>query len=200
MSIIPPGFAEVSLPFQHDELNRRAFCVFGVVVNGDPDPVALADSVVDAFDDTLRTNLDSNVTCGPALVAVGQDGGDPITGVGTLAVRGVSSYPDALNAGQSLLLRKGTALGGRRNRGRMFLPWSIADAEVNEIGLIDPDALAPRQANVTSFLSALETDILGGMVILHDDGQTEPGAPTPVTSLTVDRLVGSQRRRLGRRS
>lgn len=199
MTIIPPGFAEVSIPFQHEDLNRRAFIVFGVATADDTDPTVIADDVMQTFSTTLATNIDSNVTAGPALVSVGQDGGDPITGVGNLSVVGGSSYPDSLNSGQAVLIKKQTALGGRRNRGRMFLPWYIADAEVSEIGLINGQALSGRQTAANQFLEGLEGGSVAGMVILHDVGQTQPPAPTPVTGLQVDRLVGSQRRRLARR-
>lgn len=199
MTIIPPGFAQVSLPFQHASLNRRAFCVFGLELAGLVDPFDIANAVVSLWDDTMGVHNDTDVTFGPAEVTVGQDGGEPITGVGNLALLGNSAYPDSLNGGQAVLLRKGTARGGRRGRGRMFVPWAIADAEVNEIGILDTTAVSGRQTSANAFLAGLADDDLGGMVLLHDVGISTPGDPTPVTSLIVDRLVGSQRRRLARR-
>ena len=61
----------------------------------------------------------------------------------------------------------------------------------------DPVRAPQLQTLANSFLAALTS---GGvpMVILHNPGKTVPGAPNTVTSLSVDRLIATQRRRLGR--
>lgn len=199
MTIVPPGFAEVSIPFQHILLNRRAWVVFGVAVGVDPDPVAVADAVMSAWSANMAFFNDTNVTIGPAEAEVGQDGGENTTGVGTITAPGQQNYTDALNPGQAVLVRKNTTRGGRRGRGRMFIPWWVSDQDVDEVGLIQNEDLVARQTAVDDFLSGLDVGAAQPMVLLHGTGLTSPGDPDLVTGLQVDRLVGSQRRRLARR-
>jgi len=90
------------------------------------------------------------------------------------------------------LMVKRTALGGRRNRGRMYVP-GVAENGVDEAGIVSAGLLNDLNLFGTNFLSDLGAmDI--GMFILHADG----GTPTEVTELVATNKVATQRRRLDR--
>lgn len=86
---------------------------------------------------------------------------------------------------------KNTALAGRKWRGRMFLPPAmIAEANVNNAGVIDSTTLDSIQTKCDDLLTGL-ADAGYPMYLLHHDLST----PTPVTTLQVRNHVGTQRRR-----
>lgn len=168
----------------------------------------LATDLNDEFDTTIGTRLDSAVAFGPVVLRVGQDGGENLvvsgTGSGTGNQTQVSEPPNV-----AALIHKRTARGGRRGRGRMYLPWCLADADVDEAGVVLGATQVLLQTQCTNFLGHLTAGtgamtFAAAMVLLHspsgDDvsSPTTPGDPNTVTTLTVDSLVATQRRRLNR--
>lgn len=95
----------------------------------------------------------------------------------------------------SILIRKATLAGGRRNRGRLFVPpLQPAENTVDELGNIGTTQLTALQ----TMWGALRTDMITAgfpWVIFHSQ---PPFNPTTVTSITVERLIATQRRRLRR--
>jgi hypothetical protein len=108
------------------------------------------------------------------------------------------------------LIRKQTALGGRRGRGRMFLP-GVAEADVDQAGNVSEARQTGLNASFGTFHAALVT-LDSPMVLLHDpatvwaleDGQPVrvpvgvAPAPTVVTSLSAQAVAATQRRRMRR--
>ncbi len=194
--IIPPGYAAISMPFAHSGLARRAFITFGVKNNtGQTTPQSIANAVFTAAAATtsLLSRIDADVVMGPVIAAVGQDGGAPLSGEGANTQAGGlvgSSVPSNV----AVLIKKTSATGGRIGRGRSFLPWAVDEATVDQVGIIAVSQVALIQTAVTNFLNNLSTGNVP-MVILHS---TALSLPPLVTALTPDRLVATQRRRLGR--
>lgn len=192
--IIPPGFALGSIEHWLAGYNRPAVTTWGLdcsAFTGSPDDMA------EAFGATYRTQLkarfDTSVTLRDAKVVIGQDGGDPVIGFDYSTSNGErnnESTPPSL----ALMVDKRTLLGGRRNRGRAYLPWALADTEVSEVGAVTPSIVSAWQVLLTGFLNALEADNLPA-VVLHGSGLTAPPVPTPVTNFVVNPTVRTQRRR-----
>jgi hypothetical protein len=201
----PPGFALCSYELKHSLMSRSAFLTFGL----DPsatDPSAVATTVRAAFmaPGSLFSILDSNVTLQNTRVSLGTDGGedlvgsDPTTGACGLAMTA------ALPPNCAILVHKRTSRGGRRGRGRMYLPWATLGTDVTEGGVISGPKIALVQAAVTVWLSSIGSGA-GPVVLLHRPSSpdiqgppTTPGSPNVVTSMVVDPLIATQRRRLGR--
>lgn len=100
------------------------------------------------------------------------------------------------NASSSLLMRKNTGLGGRANRGRMYVP-GISEAAVDPGGVIESGYLSSAQTVATQLIENLvSTDgphaFAVPMVLLHS---TSSSQPPEVLSLTVESTVANQRRR-----
>lgn len=193
----PPGYARISIPFKLNTLSRTAYVVFGV------DPTStIASTVADqAFSfinasGAVKSIVDSQVTMGPATCYLGTDGTADIVGVGVLTATG-GATGTAVPANVALLCLKRTARGGRRGRGRMFIPWAVVSSETDETGTINTSFLTPKTAALTAGLAALTT-ATAPMVLLHQPGNTPTGPPDPVTAISCSGLVATQRRRLGR--
>ncbi len=91
----------------------------------------------------------------------------------------------------SELWTKRTALGGRRNKGRNYIPpVYFSEADVDPRGAITV-SMTTRQAVVTQFVTKMaELDV--PLVLFHSDG----GVPTSITGLTVNSLIATQRERM----
>jgi hypothetical protein len=91
------------------------------------------------------------------------------------------------------LIRKTTALAGRRGRGRFYLPPITMDEfATSKAGVIASSSLAAMQLAANAWFDHGEP-----FVILHDSLPSSL-APTPITSFVVDGRIATQRRRLRR--
>lgn len=148
------------------------------------------------WDDAWRGDTSNAVTLLGADVVVGQDGA-PLSGFvpyptsGAGATGGTSS--EKLPQNCALLVTKQTSLGGRRGKGRCFLPGVLNEAGVDAVGQLTEADRAAWQLNCNEWRSALE-DVDLPMVVLHENPPAL--APTPVISLVVDPVISTQRRRL----
>lgn len=194
---IPPGYADISVRLTNAAVQRPCYITFGVnPTETNPDTVAGIVSTSLGVAGGFHTKLDNNVSIGPVVARLGQDGGEALVGVSELVIAGtavLASPPPNV----ALLVHKRTQRGGRRGRGRLFLPWFLGETDIDEGGTV-------LQATATSIQTALEvwrSDLATRscpMVILHEPGVSNSGLPDNVSTLTVDRLVATQRRRLGR--
>lgn len=118
----------------------------------------------------------------------------PISGEYFLTVAGTGSgAPLAPNV--STLWQKRTALGGRRNRGRAYIPPVLpSEGQVDALGVIASATITTLQTAYNAFLTAAAVSGLEP-VLFH---QSAPYTPTPITSFQLQPLVATQRRRLRR--
>lgn len=197
--IIPPGYAQCSVQMLHASVTRPAYITLGVdwrTVGGDfaGAVVGFGDNLIPALDD----RVDSNVTFGPIIARVGSDDG-ALVYEDTRLTAGARNMASA-SPSVSVLVEKRTARGGRRGRGRMFVPWacSVGSAsDTDEAGKLSSAAITAWVGTLATIMSNFAADATP-LVILHNTGDTTPGAPDPIISLGVDPVVGLQRRRQGR--
>lgn len=196
---IPPGYCQTAIELRHDSYARAAFVVFGheYSAGGISSPDEMAQVVLTAFASEFQPIMDTNVTFFSARTLVGQDGGDPLIGFGSSTTKGsrnAESAPPAL----AVRFAKRTSLGGRRNRGSMFLPWAINSNQISEIGQIGSGYRTTLQVCATGFLEELES-LDAGMALLHSTGVSVIPPPTPVNSMVLDPTISNQVRRQTRR-
>jgi hypothetical protein len=189
--------ANVSYFFQHNASTRRSCITFGVLP-AVADAASVANAALAAFTDTgsLKSKMSSNVTLARIKVSLGTDTGEDLVSELNTAAVGTSVSP-TLPGNDAVLVHKRSARGGRRGRGRIFIPWFVPETNVGENGIIDSSYVVTLGTCVSAWFTALGTRNIP-MQILHQPGETPEGVPTPVTSLSVDPLISTQRRRLGR--
>lgn len=104
-----------------------------------------------------------------------------------------SSSGASLPPNTCYLIQKRTASGGRKNRGRMFLPKPSA-AAIGENGAISSSQLLALAGAAGNFLTDCEA-ITGvtNCYVLHS---SSVDTPTQITSLVPDANIATQRRRL----
>lgn len=192
---VPLGYASVSIEHWLTGYNRPAVCTWAVNNSAamlDPDELAAEQST--AYRTTIGTQVDSTVTIRDCRVLVGQGSGDPLIGFSTLTSpggRSAESTPPSL----ALMISKRTALGGRRNRGRFYVPWAVADTAVAENGSISGAVVNTWQTQANAFMTYLSVTNETPMVLLHEGTPPDVPAPTTVTNLSVDGTIRTQRRR-----
>lgn len=199
----PSGFAEGSYEIKHNLVSRSAFLTFGFDPSGtDAQTVANQVQVAFASVGSLASIIDNACIMVKTRVSLGTDGGEDIVGIGVTNVpctKTVTSLPP----NNAALVHKQTARGGRRGRGRMYIPWAIGATSVSEAGQIVAGDVTAVNAACAAWLTAMSIGA-GPVVLLHRPSEpgtehpTTPGPPNIVTSMSCDPLVGNQRRRLGR--
>lgn len=188
---VPAGYAEVRIPASLNPAIYGVFTFGCFPVDADSDPTGFCEDVWDAFAATLLGRSDNETLWGPVEATIGTPAGDlPASGT-SQAVGPRSDEMEAPNV--AILVQKRTPLGGRRNRGRFYLPFMLSQDDLEENGIIGTVALTATQTECNDFLTALQTADIP-MFLLHSDG----GSPTVVTSLVVQQLAATQRRRLRR--
>jgi hypothetical protein len=97
----------------------------------------------------------------------------------------------------AVLVQKRTALGGRRNRGRFYIPAPDISGSVSVAGVLPSGELGEWQARADEFELLINGGVdpapEGTLALLHATGSP---AATPITNLTVASKVATQRRRL----
>lgn len=161
----------------------------------DPDPNEVAQAVYDDFHDTTAPGATTQIANNWQLLGVRctkMTESGPVVGEFMATVTGTNAI-NALPNNTSLLVAKRTASGGRRNRGRMFVPpFRLDEAAVDTIGKIDPATVTTLQTRWDAFRSLL---IASGFAPLLFHSKP-PYTPTPITQFQVQPLCATQRRRM----
>jgi len=194
MSIIPVGYGQARAVYLRVGASRASVVTWGYdypTVN----PSTHANDIYVRMTNTNRPCLAANMSTDWSFLGVQvtemTDTGE-LSGQYMNTVTGTSALP-ALPPNCAVLINKSTAAGGRRNRGRMFVPPVFpSEGNFSAAGQINSTQLAQLQTWWDGLYGDLNA--LGlGMVVLH---QNPPYTPTIVGSLEVNALLATQRRRL----
>jgi len=189
---IPDGYNEVvfrhTTPTSSGEMN----CIWGFVNNTEPAEEQIA-NIQAAWQENMLDMMGNAVTYLGCIYREGT-GDDPITleappepGHTTTGGGGADMLPDMA----AILLQKRTPLGGRRNRGRCYLPPPAINQTADSNSLSEGELVAD-QIKVDTFLAFLEASFQNP-VLLHRSGPV--AIPTIITSITVAARLATQRGR-----
>lgn len=186
--IIPVGYGHVQHIFRQDGTDRKAAITFGVQLQGVDFGENRVEDLHQLFGTEMMGEFTANTTLERTLLKYGPQATGPtfeyaqdIAGPASVGV----APPNV-----TFLVRKRTALGGRANRGRLFLP-GVAEAAVQNGGEIAAGTIAALQTACNDWLAGLTT-LQMPMVLLHNASSD----PTDVSQLVVDSTAATQRRRL----
>lgn len=190
----PPGFALVAYKWSLSGDNQDMVSTVGVDLNANNQSLqAQADALADKFTAGFgAAEFMTGWTYKGVTLRVGQPGG------GTAVAEAPRNVAGTFNAETppqncSLLIKKLTAVAGRRNRGRMYLPpFCITESAVTKNGQILAQNVTDIQTNLNQWLGS---DF--AWVLLHGD-LPAPLAPTPISAFVLDNVIATQRRRLRR--
>lgn len=196
--IIPPGYSHIAFELDLAGDNEPMYTTIGVDNGG-----VAVDTIPDLLFQAFALEVMPRITLGYTLVRatayVGQDGAPPLVIDSTLAnvVGGLAA--EALPQNCAMLVRKRTDASGRRGRGRMYWP-GVHEAQVSPTGVLTEGYLADQQLAATGFYNRLTDGVDQAPtppVVLHrSEGIGVEPLPTPITTLIVDSVIATQRRRL----
>lgn len=197
-TIIPPGFAQCFLRWRLTGDNEEMLSSIGVRLQaGISDPNQIAGNIITHWQSAwAASTLGSAWVLVGARAYVGSDGDYPVGEfvVNTAGTSATAKLPNNC----ALLARKRTALGGRRNRGRMFIPSGyLSEGSVTETGDLTVGDTATFSGRMQAFLDAIEAEpvVMDAGVILHS---STPTTPTVITSMDVSGKIATQRTRMRR--
>lgn len=194
----------------HDNMVREAVVTYAILDDANVDTAqGWADFLQDKFQLHLKSLLDNEVVIVNTTTLRGDGTSTFTTGESTAAgTRGTVSHA-SLPSNCAVLGKKLTGVGGRRNRGRIYLPWFVAEGNVDETGGIDSGVISDIQTGVTAWLGAINAVTNADMVIAnrtYDRAWNVPGrrlvstetSGNQVTAITIERTIATQRRRMPR--
>lgn len=188
---IPAGYANMQLLFRGPN-NRNALSAIGILPEG-PDLPEPAAAVTQFNSSDFWENMDDSwLFLGVRLTIGTTDPSEPIVLESPTSQAGGNSGTSA-PPNCALLLKKFTSRGGRKGRGRMFVPGLPADY-ITDGGSLGGavDALTIQLDDVLRAMAgAVNSDEL---YLFHQE--EADGDPDIITSLAVDSTIATQRRRL----
>lgn len=200
--VIPEGFgsAIISLRWAGDpEPMAVTLGIAGDAANED-DVITAAGGISNAFKDNVMPLLADdvelfNVELTYQLTPLPDE---PIIGISTQTEAG-SQDGTLLPQNCAYLCHKRTASGGRGGRGRFYLP-GVEEANVDNLGNIDGSFLTVANAALAVFLTDLfDAPVIQNAVVLHDsEGAFADADPHVITTMVMDPVIATQRRRLRR--
>lgn len=207
---IPDGFGQATILMGGTAAPLGAAMVFGTVRNIELTAEEHATAIFDIIADSNVGEAPTTLTFESCVYKFGPDE-TGATGISTDIPRAGVNSSAAASPQNAYLLTKSTALGGRRGKGRLFLP-GVIEERVSQSGAITPVVVETLTDNWNGILANLETAGVP-MVLLHGPstewvlvgGQPrrvpiagEIPEPTPVTSIACSSTVATQRRRVRR--
>lgn len=195
---IPTGYGQVTFVFQPVGSTQNVVITHGFKDNGaSPDPAAAATDWGTDFTAAGRPFETSNIGTQWVFVRVDatiQTSTGPLIGTWPRGVTGTLAI-EALPTNCAFLVAKATPRGGRRGRGRMFVPpFSVAEGNIGPTGTIASASLTAQQSK---WNSALLANVAGDYpsYLLHDTSEI---APDVISTWTMNTRIATQRTRLRR--
>lgn len=117
----------------------------------------------------------------------------PLVATFPVSIQGTNAV-DAPPVNTAILVNKITALGGRENRGRLYIPsGKIEEGNVNAAGFITPTVVTAINNQLGDWYAAIVAFLGVPPVLFHSDVAT---ALTDIEVFTVSSQVATQRRRM----
>lgn len=218
---IPAGDGIATYRFTVSGDSEEMNCVVGVRTASPPLGVDHANRLMRAMATTVLLNISSSTTLLGVTLRVKQDGGDFLVFESNAASVTGGAAGAAAPQNTALILRKVTTRGGRRGKGRMFIP-GIPEGVVDQAGILTATARTDFTTLAGQFLAALSATAVAGppaqapvvTTIQHSNSTTTSRssgggvrtitvvegaagpAPDDIVQYAVDPRVGTQRRRL----
>lgn len=194
--IIPVDYLQANIRLGGVALPLGAEVTQGFAVGSfpSPTPTGVANDIADAWSTNVMPTLVNSVTFIECAVKFGPNDTGP-AGAVARAVAG-SNADQPLCPNTALLVRKITTLGGRRGRGRMYVP-GVPETRFDGAGNMNSGDLNAYQVAFDGFLADCLTAGLEA-VVLHAAGISSTPAPTPMIEYSVQSKAATQRDRMRR--
>jgi hypothetical protein len=197
--VIPVGYGLWNFELTHATIAHKAIVTCGFKVLTPPYTQTDAADALSAFATAMQPLHDNEVTYGRVVALIGNDG-PAIRYEATGSVQGSRASQVIAPPNVTYLIKKTTSFAGRRYRGRMYIPF-VSITGITQTGSLSGAELTILVARASALLTGLvgATPNTSELSILHAESSLSAlPAPTPVTALSAEAVVATQRRRLER--
>lgn len=205
---IPVGYGQWTLPLRLSGDSEEMVVTCGFLDDDTSDPNAIANTITNALFATssfAASTWSTIYTLGPGRVTVNRTLGT-FEGVATVTRVGTNAAFSPTHQNTAVLCRKITSRGGRRGRGRMYLPVGLtAEGNITPQGGLLESVRATLQADLETWKTALiaasfPLQLLHGDKVDPETGEIIELAPPPniINTWQVDPVVATQRTRMRR--
>src|ERR1041384_8159839 len=154
MALHPPPTISAGLVLVHQPLTHSAMshtCLVTYAVDNDTALTAqqCADGVQTAFNNAFKNDIDANATIQKPTILLGDGTDTPAMAIGSGATQVGLSALNLPPPNVSILIKRTTALSGKKNRGRMYLPFILDRTGTTEGGQILAFNLGIYQTDAT---------------------------------------------------
>lgn len=187
------------------EVGHVAEITFAFRLTGGITPQTAVDNFQGAWDLRIMPHMANTVTTEPPSIKVGDGSNVPhvAVGAGSPTTGGINGdYPPPNCAA---LVKKTSGLGGKKNRGRTYIPYIVTEGQTLNNGTITAGTVATLQTALSNFFA----DCTAGNIIMVIANKTlvltPPDAHPHVTAITtgpdvtafdLEAVMATQRRRL----
>lgn len=218
---IPAGMGQANIRLLATNDPQPMYTTLGVRPLVPPLDMGAAQHVYEAFIQSMMANVAAEVQCSGVILRVRQDDGtDQVFEFVPVSNKVGTAPGNAAPNNTAYIFEKLTQRGGKRGRGRMFVP-GIPEGQVDAAGNIVAAYASGVQTNLNTFYANLIGNPVGipgdavQPVLFHGNTTTTtrsapgtnprtvtittgaPGpAPDDITGFALDPRVGTQRRRL----
>lgn len=206
--LIANQLALVQQPISSTQNSHLSICNFAIDDSGAAGPQGVVNAWQGIWNTYIAPILSTTAVCEAPTVLYGLGNRTPQFAVATGATAAGADAGNFPPAQVSVLLKKITTLAGKRNRGRAYVPYMCAEANVGIDGRIQGGSLATMQTaadNVIAGLAGGGFDMVIANKVLVDNPSPPPlryvdsiDMGPVVTTLFVEPVVATQRRRLVR--
>lgn len=199
---VPDGYGLGQLRWRLDGDPEEMLCSIGVKLI--PSPLSVNDAAANLADSWGTTWTESTLHEGWTFVGATMRYGPLGEGPVGESIRndGGTASGVSIPNNCAFLVRKITGFGGRKNRGRIYLPGGYLDhTHVGSGGGIDPSEVSGAQDLMDTFFTTLTTAaaFLNPPYLFHGrDESADPDLfqPTVMTAFQVQNRIATQRRRM----
>jgi len=195
MTLPSNAFARVTHRMTGPGLRYPAEVTYAVSLDG-PGSQTVASVLGSQFNTHVMPRLSDGILHSSTTLKVGpdEDGPSYVSTANQLGGRAGT----AASCNVSWLVHKNSTLGGRRGKGRLYLP-GVMEADVGSDGdMLDAQVTLMQTAMDAWYAGINGVSSVGTYVLEHAPGISAEPLPTAVLSLTVDGHAATQRRRMRR--
>lgn len=189
---IPTGYALIEWVFKLNIMARKMSSTLGISITAVP-TLAQVDTLFLNMALIWGPRLPTHYSFMPSTLWIGNGAAPPTPIVSSITGAGSNANTLLVAPSVTHVVKKNTALGGRKGKGRMYIP-GLKEGGIDNAGQLDPAGQATYNTSLAQIKTSVEgLSWVGNLYLL---GHSAANPPVQITSLTMRDKSGTQVRRV----
>lgn len=197
---LPDGYGQIIHKIVLSGDPEPMYATIGFVADSvGEDPAVIAAGVHTAWKTLVSSKFQTNYSTPSTEVRYKSSAGPDLLVAEAVSTQAGGGAGATLPQNCAYMVRKNTGLGGAKNKGRMYFPGCV-ESVVNTLGQVDSAEITSWNSALATYKTSVEaaTGVLQLMLLHNITVENPVPFPTQITSLTLDAVIATQRRRLRR--